>query len=173
MSTRSLICMQLDDDKYKKIYCHSDGYLTYNGAMLLDHYSDREKLEKLLNLGDISCLNIKVDPDPSKPHSFDYKERQEDVVVAYGRDRDEKNTEAKICTLDELKNKFDWIEYIYIFTKDDKWKYYAYPFDIEKDVKEELDRAFKNMGIKRPKDEYGYFTEEEIARIKKKQESEM
>ena len=39
--------IKIDDDKYKTIYCHSDGYLTYNGAMLLDHYSDKTKVEKL------------------------------------------------------------------------------------------------------------------------------
>lgn len=39
MSTRSLICKEQQDGTYYGIYCHSDGYLTYNGAMLLDHYS--------------------------------------------------------------------------------------------------------------------------------------
>ena len=49
MSTRSLIGIQREKDKFEVIYCHSDGYPTYNGAMLLDHYSDKEKVEKLLN----------------------------------------------------------------------------------------------------------------------------
>lgn len=39
MSTRSFICVEQDDGSYKGVYCHSDGYLTYNGAMLLDHYT--------------------------------------------------------------------------------------------------------------------------------------
>ena len=43
MSTRSMICMKLKDDNYKSIYCHSDGYLEYNGAMLIDYYKDRKK----------------------------------------------------------------------------------------------------------------------------------
>ena len=51
MSTRSLISIQREKDTYECIYCHSDGYLTYNGAMLLDYYSDREKVEQLLKLG--------------------------------------------------------------------------------------------------------------------------
>ena len=42
MSTRSLICKQIDKNLYEAIYCHSDGYLTYNGAMLIDHYKDEE-----------------------------------------------------------------------------------------------------------------------------------
>ena len=67
MSTRSVIALKTGDDKYKAIYCHSDGYLTFNGAMLLDHYSDKERLSNLLELGDISCLGPKIEPDPTKP----------------------------------------------------------------------------------------------------------
>ena len=52
MSTRSYIAKQIGDNKYRTIYCHSDGYLTYNGAMLLDHYNSPEKLDELLRLGD-------------------------------------------------------------------------------------------------------------------------
>src|SRR5574344_1539635 len=102
MSTRSLICMQKDDDNYEAIYCHSDGYLTYNGAMLLDHYNDKETLQRLLNLGNISSLQEKIDPDPTKPHSFDYSQRQDDVVVAYGRDRGDTEQESSKCTLEQL-----------------------------------------------------------------------
>ena len=43
MATRSTISLQLDNDEYKTIYCHHDGYLTHNGAMLLDHYDTKEK----------------------------------------------------------------------------------------------------------------------------------
>ena len=96
MSTRSLIAMQIEEDKYRTIYCHSDGYLTYNGAMLLDYYNTPEKVKELIDLGSISFLAKKLNPDPSKPHSFNYDERQEDVVVAYGRDRGEKMLKLKI-----------------------------------------------------------------------------
>lgn len=168
MSTRSLICMQKDDDKYEAIYCHSDGYLTFNGAMLLDHYSDKDKLQKLLDLGNISCLLPKIEPDPSKPHSFNYNERQEDVVVAYGRDRGETGQEKSIKTLQGLKD-WDWIEYIYIFDNDNKWKYLEYPFDDLLDVKEDLAKEYKKLGIKRPKDFYGFWTESALKEEKKRQ----
>ena len=49
MSTRSYICIENENKSISGIYCHSDGYLTYNGAMLLDHYSDREKVKELIN----------------------------------------------------------------------------------------------------------------------------
>ena len=72
MSTRSYICVKQDDGSYKGVYCHWDGYLTYNGAMLLDHYNNRERADALIALGDLSLLCEKLYPDPDKPHGFDY-----------------------------------------------------------------------------------------------------
>ena len=169
MSTRSLICMQIDDDKYEAIYCHSDGYLTYNGAMLLDHYNNKEKLQKLLDLGNISCLQQNIEPDPTKPHSFDYSQRQDDVVVAYGRDRGEENQEKSINTLQELKD-WDWIEFIYIFDKENKWKYLEYPFEKMIDLKEGIANIYKKLEIKQPKGFYGFWTFESIKQEKKRQQ---
>ena len=48
MSTRSYICMEVGDNQYKTIYCHSDGYLSNNGALLLKYYSDRKTVERLV-----------------------------------------------------------------------------------------------------------------------------
>lgn len=56
MSTRSLIAKENDDGTFRTVYCHHDGYLTYNGAMLLDHYNTPERIDKLLDLGDLSFL---------------------------------------------------------------------------------------------------------------------
>ena len=175
MSTRSVISMKVGDDKYRAIYCHSDGYLTFNGAMLFDHYTDENKVKELLDLGDISCLGPLVNPDPTRPHSFDYEERQENVVVAYARDRGEKKREAREFTLEELKE-WDWIEYIYIFDENKKWKYLSYPFvdgegkTLIKDVEEDLAKEYKSYGIKRPKGFYGFWTEESLKEEKKRQE---
>ena len=63
MSTRSFICKEQTDGSYYGIYCHSDGYLTYNGAMLLDHYSDAQKVDELLSFGDMSILREKIKSD--------------------------------------------------------------------------------------------------------------
>lgn len=65
MSTRSFICVEQDDGSYKGVYCHSDGYLTYNGAMLLDHYNSREKADALIALGDLSLLAKNSIPIPT------------------------------------------------------------------------------------------------------------
>ena len=102
MSTRSYIAKQIDTNKYLTIYCHSDGYLTYNGAMLIDYYNTEEKVDALLKLGNISFLEKKLYPDPGKEHSFDYDKRQEGVVVAYGRDRGDKDSEAFVAAMEDL-----------------------------------------------------------------------
>lgn len=141
MSTRSYIAEELPNGKYKVIYCHFDGYLEHNGEILINHYQDRNKIEKLLSLGDLSSLDKNIDPDSNLPHSTDYKEQQKDVCVFYNRDGKENNPDwdAKVLTKEEM---FDnvWIEYFYIFTLEDKWKYYDYEQDILRDVAEDLEK---------------------------------
>lgn len=61
MATRSMIYKEQQDGTLKGIYCHWDGCLEYNGSILLEHYSDPEKLEKLLALGDISSLGEELE----------------------------------------------------------------------------------------------------------------
>ena len=170
MSTRSTIGIEIKKGEYKYIYCHSDGYLTYNGAMLVDHYKDREKLEKLIALGDISLLERKVNPDPTRPHSFDYDLRQDDVVVAYGRDRGETNIDARVGSLEDMCQ--GWIEYAYVFTLDNKWKYVdTYWTKRElKDVKKDVESEWIKQGLKhRPKNFYGFMGEQRLNEEKIKQ----
>lgn len=71
MSTRSFIAEETGENKYRAVYCHNDGYLTYNGAMLLDHYDSAEAVKHLIDLGDVSFIAQRPDPDPLKPHGFD------------------------------------------------------------------------------------------------------
>ncbi len=178
MSTRSYICIENEDKTISGVYCHSDGYLTYNGAMLLDHYSDRDKVKELVSLGDLSTLLPKLHPDKDKPHSFDYEERQEDVCVFYGRDRGETGVEPTIVELDKL-DKDIFIEYVYVFGLDNKWRYFEggnYQETGLIDVEEGLNKEYKELGFSRPKDIYGYFTDKDIEHYKsleKKNTSEM
>jgi hypothetical protein len=79
-----------------KIYCHWDGYLDNNGQLLRDHYTDPAKLLSLMLLGDISSLR----PEIGEGHDFDVHYQEGDPrqrwCVAYGRDRGEKETGAKV-----------------------------------------------------------------------------
>ena len=60
MSTRSRIgyLFRSRDGRQKviSVYCHSDGYPSYVGRILKDHYSTPEKIVRLMMLGDISML---------------------------------------------------------------------------------------------------------------------
>ncbi len=88
MSTRSTIKIVRKDGTEKAIYCHFDGYIEGVGVTLQLAYNTAEKVEKLLELGDLSTLGYYTEPDPAREHSFD-GERQENVCVAYHRDRGE------------------------------------------------------------------------------------
>lgn len=172
MSTRSLIAKKIGEDKYLTIYCHSDGYLTYNGALLLDHYNTPEQVDKLLALGDISYLAERLEPDPSLPHNFDYDERQEGVTLAYGRDRGEKGTEAREATLADLDDESNWTEYVYIFDENGKWKYFKAGESKNglRDVQSDLDDEYLQYGMKRPEGYYGFLSDDIIKHLKAEQE---
>lgn len=122
MSTRCYIAKQVGPDKYRTIFCHFDGYLEYVGALLAEHYDTEEKLDRLLDVGDIDVLYPKLDPDPDRPH--DIESPQENVTRAYGRDYGDPDSEAKIKSLQELDDEEGWIEYVYVFTEDGQWKYF-------------------------------------------------
>lgn len=171
MSTRSYIGIELDDGRILGSYCHSDGYLTYNGAMLLDHYSDRAKVEKLISLGDMATLNECIDPNPDFAHSFE--DRQEGVTVFYGRDRREKGTEPKIIDLDDINSPDSWIEYCYVYGKDGSWRYFVCGQSekpVFRDLKEGLDEEYRCLGFKRPKGYYGFYTKSDVEKLREEAE---
>lgn len=113
MATRSTIWIKTGET-YKGIYCHNDGYLAHNGAILLMHYNNADLVNELINGGNISSLGASITPNENKPHSFDAP--QHDVTIFYARDRGEElNT----------YNVFDVVlfeEYNYLFdAKANKW----------------------------------------------------
>lgn len=72
-------------NKLYSIYNHYDGYLEGVGKTLHEHYQDGKKVQKLINLGDISVLGERV--EPIGEHSFGKAEKG--TTVAYHRDREE------------------------------------------------------------------------------------
>ena len=101
MGTRSTIALEFADGTVEQVYCHWDGYLEYNGKMLLEHYSNPFILRDLIDLGDISSLK----PTVGTKHAFsqfDTEMKQEDydalygeMTTFYGRDRGEGGCESK------------------------------------------------------------------------------
>lgn len=91
MSTRSSISVQVGDS-VKTIYCHFDGYKSHHVPILDKYYNSQELAEKLISLGDLSSLDISA--DCPEGHTFDTP--IEGYCVAYGRDRKEKDIEARV-----------------------------------------------------------------------------
>lgn len=124
MATRSNIAIKRKNGKVNSIYCHWDGYLSHNGKILLENYQDIDKINKLIELGDISSLAENVEPTTDK-HGFDNPEKN--VVVAYKRDRGEENVEPRSYNnLEDYLNNVDklFIEYIYLYDEEkSKWFY--------------------------------------------------
>jgi len=102
MSTNSRIAV-MHGTVCKSIYCHWDGYLAHNGAILQEHY-DSSQANQLVALGDLSSLRR----DIGEKHAFSqfdvpkeeveaFKTLTEDMCTFYGRDRGEKHTEHKVA----------------------------------------------------------------------------
>ncbi len=124
MSTRSLIGIVNEDGSCQTIYCHWDGYPEYNGKLLLESYSDLEKIQSLLALGDISLLAENVAPTTDSNHSFETPIGG--IVVAYHRDRGEdysppRHWKSKDETAKE-GHKCYWAEYVYLY-ENNQWVY--------------------------------------------------
>ncbi len=61
MSTKSRIKIKRLDGTEKAIYCHWDGYVEHNGLYLQLCYDTPDKIEKLLELGNLSSLGQTVE----------------------------------------------------------------------------------------------------------------
>jgi len=128
MSTNSRIGV-MHGEKCKSVYCHWDGYLAHNGAVLQEHY-DSARANNLVALGDLSSLKATI----GEKHAFSqfelraeevagYKLLTENMCTFYGRDRGEKDTEFQVAhTFEEFIEQCDncAAEYYYIM-KDGVW----------------------------------------------------
>ena len=119
MSTRSAIGI-MHGNNCKAIYSHSDGYLSYVGKVLLEHY-DSTKANMLVAMGDMSMLGKeigeKIDFNDRMVYDTDNIAKQ---CRFYKRDRDESNVDFKTYFNDqELFAGID-AEYFYV-NKDNVW----------------------------------------------------
>lgn len=123
MATRSTIAMEQPDGRIMQIYCHWDGYLENNGEILQEHYQDRAKIYSLMLLGDLSSLR----PEIGMVHDFD--DRLNDTwCTAFGRDRGESGTEARVFqSYEDYRNTAQFEEYNYCYRLDGQWyvEYYG------------------------------------------------
>jgi len=116
MATRSTIALEFADDTVGQIYCHWDGYLSHNGKILLENYSDPSKLRLLIDLGDLSVLAAEI----GTKHDFEVQVKG--TCTFYGRDRDESGTQAKYFdNFEDYAANHQTEEYEYILRKDGEW----------------------------------------------------
>jgi hypothetical protein len=106
MSTRSRIAIENQNGSVTSIYCHFDGYVSGVGRILKEYYTTQAKVEALIELGDISALEM----TPSS-------------TIAYCRDRNEDLHKTSYLCVEDL---FDLgfqsgEEYVYCFTKNNIW----------------------------------------------------
>ena len=118
MSTRSQIAIMDKGGSVRSVYCHSDGYLEWNGVKLANHYNSRELAEKLISNGNISVLYENCDGAPG----HEWGNAVPGQTVFYGRDRGEKGQDARTYAgvtnwMDYIKN--EWAEFAYIWVNDE------------------------------------------------------
>jgi hypothetical protein len=111
MATRSYIGVRNTDASVDYIYCHFDGYPEHNGAILTEYYSNINRVNELLNLGDLSVLGKFIG------EKQDFDKRVVGNCLAYGRDRGESNVSKKNTGYDELITNQD-VDYVYVFDGD-------------------------------------------------------
>lgn len=117
MGTRSLIAYQdPTTQEYHSVYCHWDGYVSFNGQILEKVYNNLELVKNLVSKGDISTM---------------YNRRKADGVLCaplhYHAWRNEDWKDVKPDVTSDLKSLFKladgrWAAYLYVFA-DSKWMY--------------------------------------------------
>lgn len=132
MGTRSRIGV-MHGNKCKSVYCHWDGYLSHNGAILQANY-DSSKANHLVALGNISSLAKDIgEAHPFSPHDLpeemrdmtpgEFEAKFGDMTTFYMRDRGETEQEFRVSqSFDQFLELVDncGAEYYYIM-KDGVW----------------------------------------------------
>ena len=136
MATRSTIAIELPNGTIKAVYCHWDGYLSNNGKLLQNYYTDSETVLKLIKKGAISSLGKvigrkhpfsqfeikKDDPDYAKKLAALDKAEKAMYTKFYARDRGEKVQINTYTDFDDYMRNLDGQEYDYLFTKYGNWR---------------------------------------------------
>ena len=138
MGTRSTIALEFADGTVEQVYCHWDGYLSNNGRILQEHYSNPFVLRDLIDLGDISSLKSTVGTKHAFSHfgttldqeAYDFLYGE--MTTFYGRDRGETGADKKkFLDFQDYMVRFQHEEYAYILRKDGNWYVKQYDNEFE------------------------------------------
>jgi hypothetical protein len=129
MATRSTIAIERADGTVHQVYCHWDGYLSNNGRLLLEHYSDPAILQELIDQGSISSLGTTVGVE----HPFDHYstkmtldehlEAYRDMTTFHARDRGEDLRINEFQSYAQYSKKLQSEEFNYILRNTGKWEF--------------------------------------------------
>jgi len=127
MGTRSTIAIENADGTVTGIYCHWDGYLSHNGRILAENYTDEATVRELIALGDISSLGAEI----GTAHDFDNCPAGETNSYA----RDEHNWSQFVAENGQ--------EYDYLFTPGAGWQVSTYNgiYDLARALETETEEA--------------------------------
>lgn len=133
MATRSTIALEFADGTIGQVYCHSDGYLSYNGNILMTHYTDPFKVQQLIDNGDLSLLGVDIGGVIDFNAPMEYTDNEKAVQCRfYGRDRAESGIDATYFTnFQDYKDNHTEQEYEYILRNDGNWYVKQYRGDYE------------------------------------------
>jgi hypothetical protein len=127
MATRSTIALEFADGTVQQVYCHWDGYVDHNGAILQDHYSDPYKLRDLIDMGALSSLGAEIgDVRPfDNPHTYGtleydaFNAQYKNQCLFYTRDRGEDLQVNKFKDFADYERNHQYEEYEYILRQID------------------------------------------------------
>ena len=120
MSTNATIIAK-QGDTYRAIYNHWDGYPEYLLEMLKENYRDEDKVQRLIDLGDVASVRAGVDIPAGVSHTFN--DPHPDITIAYDRDRGETGTQYRTySSLEECYDGEPAQDYTYLYTHNGEWK---------------------------------------------------
>ena len=111
MATRSAIAIEtglpeMGPCVIHAVYCHWDGYVTNNGALLLDHFNSLPSAVELIKGGSISSLGEGTDNTKFYHRDMD---REMEPAISYDN-RDEFIADSR------------GLEYLYVLNQDNVWE---------------------------------------------------
>jgi len=134
MATRSAIAIETGLPEMgpciiHAVYCHWDGYVEHNGAMLLKYFDSLPSAVALIKGGSISTLGEGIDKT-----QFHCRDMDREMVPA-----------SEYGTREEFIENSDGLDYLYILNQNDVWEIFDMnkPWRKWQPVKEALDYAIK------------------------------
>jgi hypothetical protein len=136
MGTRSTIALEFADGSVSQVYCHWDGYLSNNGAILQNHYMNPFKVKELLELGDFSSLRDSVEDTKEGC----YSERGEDCPARQYQHFDEYVTECQQEEYDYILRNVDGVAvwFVRYYDTDGCWVSLERAFEIDELESEDI-----------------------------------